>query len=241
MRCCQIISKRILGQVRKAVQDYEMIHDGDRIAVGVSGGKDSLTLLVALRKLQNFYPAKFELEAVTLTLGIGKIDLSPVQALCDDIGIKYTIEETLIGRIVFEERKEKNPCSMCANLRRGALHNAAKRLNCNKVALAHNKDDVIETLLLSTFYEGRLHTFSPVTFLERKQMHLIRPLSYVYEKDIKSFVKENNLQTVPNPCHANGKTKRQYIKEKLREMSLDNRELKNNIFGAIVRSGIDMW
>jgi tRNA 2-thiocytidine biosynthesis protein TtcA len=218
-----------------------MIQEGDRIAVGVSGGKDSLTLLVALRKLQDFYPAAFHLEAVTLTMGIGEFDLDPVSELCSRIGVNYTIEETLIGRIVFEAREEKNPCSMCANLRRGALHNAAKRLGCNKVALAHNRDDVIETVLLSMFYEGRYHTFSPVTYLERKGLYLIRPLIYSEESDIKGFVKANNLKIVPSPCHMNGRTKRQYIKELLAGLSKENRDIKSSIFGAVRRSQIDGW
>jgi tRNA(Ile)-lysidine synthase TilS/MesJ len=233
--------KRIVGQVRKAIQDFDMIQEGDRIAVGVSGGKDSLTLLVALRKLKDFYPVPFELKAVTLTLGIGEMDLSPVKRLCEEIGVEYTIEDTYIGKIVFEARQEKNPCSLCANLRRGALNNAALRLGCNKVALAHNRDDVIETLLLSTFYEGRIHTFSPVTFLDRKGVYVLRPLIYVEEKQIKAFVRDQGLQVVKNPCTANGYTKRQYIKELLGDLSMENREIKNNIFGAIKRSGRDGW
>ncbi|HHW47963.1 MAG TPA: tRNA 2-thiocytidine(32) synthetase TtcA [Clostridiaceae bacterium] len=233
--------KRILGLVRKAIQDFNMVQEGDKIAVGVSGGKDSLTLLVALRKLQDFFPAKFKLEAITLTMGIGEADLSGVIQLCNKIGVNHTIEETLIGRIVFDVRQEKNPCSLCANLRRGALNNAAKRLGCNKVALAHNKDDVIETLMLSTIYEGRIHTFSPVTYLERKDLYVIRPLIYAEESEIRSFVKSQNLKVVPNPCQANGKTKRQYIKDLLHGFYLENRGIKNNIFGAIKRSGIDGW
>ena len=233
--------KRLLGQVRRAVQDYNMIRSGDRIAVGVSGGKDSLALLIALRKLKEFYPEKFELEAVTLTMGIGETDLKPVRDFCRELDVNYTVEETLIGRIVFEARQEKNPCSLCANLKRGALHNAAKRLGCNKVALAHHRDDVVETLLLSTFYEGRFHTFSPVTYLDRKKLYLIRPLIYVEEKDIKGFVRSNGLKIVPSPCPATGTTKRQYIKNLLMEMVKENRSIKDNIFGAIKRSGIDGW
>ncbi len=233
--------KRILGQTRRAIQDYDMIHEGDRIAVGVSGGKDSLTLLIALRKLMDFYPARFEIKAVTLSMGIGEPDYSPVRQLCEDIGVEYTVEDTYIGKIVFEARQESNPCSLCANLRRGALNNAALRLGCNKVALAHNRDDAIETLLLSTFYEGRIHTFSPVTYLDRKGIHVIRPLLYVEEKQIKAFIKENGIQVVQNPCPANGQTKRQYIKDLLTNLSFDNREIKNNIFGAIKRSGLDGW
>ncbi len=233
--------KRLLGQIRKAVQDYNMIKDGDKIAIGVSGGKDSLALLVALKQLQSFYPQKFELEAITLTMGIGEFNLDPVKELCSKIGVNYTIEETLIGKIVFDVRQEKNPCSLCANLRRGALHNTAKALGCNKLALAHHKDDVVETLLLSTFYEGRLHTFSPVTYLDRKDLYLIRPLIFTEEKEVKEFVKSYGLQIVPSPCHVDGKTKREDMKKLLAEMSKENRNLKSNIFGAIKRSGIDDW
>lgn len=218
-----------------------MIQEGDRIAIGVSGGKDSLTLLVLLKQLQSFYPVNFELEAITLTMGIGEFDLSPVKELCKRINVNYTVEETVIGKIVFEERKESNPCSLCANLRRGALHNVAKKLNCNKVALAHHRDDVIETFLLSTLYAGKFQTFSPVTFLERKELYLIRPMIYIEEKYIKQYIKANNLTVVPSPCHVDGKTKRQYIKELLMDLHKDNRNVKNNIFGAIKRSGIDDW
>lgn len=233
--------KKILGQVRRAIQDYDMIQEGDRLAIGVSGGKDSLTLLVALRHLQRFYPKKFDLEAITLTMGIGEFNLDPVRNLCQELGINYTVEETVIGKIIFEARQEKNPCSLCANLRRGALHNLALKLNCNKVVLGHNRDDVIETLLLSTFYEGRIHSFSPVTYLNRKNLHLIRPLIYTEEKDIRTFIKKSGLNIVPSPCYVNGKTKRQYVKDLLTELGKDNREIKNNIFGAIKRSNIDGW
>ena len=233
--------QRILGQVRRAVQDYNMIEDGDRIAVGVSGGKDSMTLLTALRQLQNFYPKKFELEAISLTMGIGNADFTPVAEYCRQIDVNYTIQETLIGKIIFEVRNEKNPCSMCANLRRGALHNKAKMLGCNKVALGHHRDDAVETLLLSTFYEGRIHTFSPVTYLDRKDLYLIRPLIYTEEKQIKSVVKSENLPIVKSPCHVDGKTKRQFIKDLILELRKDNREIKSNLFGAIKRAEIDGW
>ena len=218
-----------------------MIEDGDKIAVGVSGGKDSMTLLTALRKLQNFYPKKFELEAISLTMGIGNADFTPVTEYCSRIDVNYTIEETLIGKIIFEVRNEKNPCSMCANLRRGALHSTAKKLGCNKVALGHHRDDAVETLLLSSFYEGRIHTFSPVTYLDRQDLHLIRPLIYTEEKQIKSVVKSENLPIVKSPCHVDGKTKRQFIKDLILELQKDNRELKSNLFGAIKRAEIDGW
>jgi tRNA 2-thiocytidine biosynthesis protein TtcA len=241
-RCIWVLYiKRILGQTRKAIQDYGMICEGDRIAVGVSGGKDSLTLLIALRKLMDFYPARFEIKAVTIATGIGEPDYNPVAKLCEDIGVEYIIEDTILGKIVFEARQESNPCSLCANLRRGALNNTALRLGCNKVALAHNRDDVIETLLLSLFYEGRIHTFSPVTYLDRKGVYIIRPLIYVEEKQIKAFIRENGLHTVDNPCPACGHTKRHYIKDLLQDLSVENRKVKNNIFGAIKRSGLDGW
>lgn len=232
--------KRILGQVRRAIEDYNMIEDGDRIAVGVSG-KDSITLLIALYQLQHFFGKKFTLQAITLKLGIGEYDLAYTENLCRMMGVKYTIEETLIGEIVFEARQEDNPCSLCANMRRGALNNAAKALGCNKVALGHHKDDVIETYMLSTLYEGRIHTFSPVTYLERKQLYLIRPLIYTGEMEIRSFVKANNIIPIKNPCMVDGKTKRQYIKELIYDIYKENRDAKDNIFGAIKRSGIDGW
>jgi len=218
-----------------------MIKEGDKIAVGVSGGKDSLTLLVTLSRLQKFFPQSFELEAVTLTMGIGEFDLTPIKELCKDIGVNYTIEETLIGKIIFEAREEKNPCSLCANMRRGALHNVAKKLGCNKVALGHHRDDVIETLLLSTFYEGRIHTFSPVTYLSKKDLHVIRPLIYTEEKEIKDLVKKYGLITVKSPCHIDGNTKRQFVKDMLKDLSKEKKDIKSTIFGAIKRAEIDDW
>jgi tRNA(Ile)-lysidine synthase TilS/MesJ len=233
--------KKLLGQTRKAIEDYNMIQEGDRIAVGVSGGKDSLALLVLLKQLQSFFPTKFELEAVTLTMGIGEFDLNPVKELCKRIDVNYTIEETVIGQIVFEARNESNPCSLCANLKRGALHNVAKKLDCNKVALAHHRDDAIENFLLRTLYAGKLQNFSPVTHLKRKELYLIRPMIYIEEKHVKDFIKSNSLVIVQCQCHVDGKTKRQYIKELLMELHKENRNIKNNIFGAIKRSGLNDW
>jgi tRNA(Ile)-lysidine synthase TilS/MesJ len=218
-----------------------MITDGDKVAVGVSGGKDSMTLLTALAKLRGYYPLNFELEAVTLTLGIGEFDTSPISQYCAALDVPYTVEETLIGKIVFEVRKEKNPCSMCANLRRGALNETALRLDCNKVALAHSCDDLIETFLLSTLYEGRLHTFSPVTHLKRTNLDLIRPLSYVWEKDVKGFINKYKIITVTNPCTAAGHSTRNSVKDMLAALTKENKKVKYNILGAIKRAGIDGW
>ena len=227
--------------MRRAVEDYNMISEGDKIAIGVSGGKDSTTLLTVLCQLQKFYPARFDIEAITLTMGIGNPDYSEVANLCKDLGVNYTIHETQIGKIIFDIRQEKNPCSMCANLRRGALHNVAKELGCNKVALGHHMDDVIETYMLSSLYEGRLHTFSPVTYLDRKDLYLIRPMIYSEEHQIRSYVKAHQLPIVNNPCPANGYTKRQYVKELLASLQKENREVKSNLFGAIKRAQLDGW
>lgn len=232
--------KRLLGQVRKAVADYNMIQPGDKVAVGVSG-KDSMSMLIALRQFQQFSKVPFELVAITLTLGIGETDLSYTKQLCERLGVDYIIEETAIGKIVFEERKEPNPCSLCAKLRRGALNAAAKNHGCNKIALGHHRDDVLETYMLCSLYEGRLYTFAPVTEQDENGTTLIRPMIYLEEREIKAFIKANDIQPIHNPCLANGTTKRQDMKQLLLEMCKDNLDAKNNLFGAIQRSEIEGW
>jgi tRNA(Ile)-lysidine synthase TilS/MesJ len=233
--------RKILGQIRRAVDDYGMIGPGDRIAVGVSGGKDSLTLLCGLAKLRDFHPNRFELEAVTIDAGIGVLDAAPIAALCERLGVRFTLEKTDIGPIVFDKRNESNPCAMCANLRRGALNDVAARLGCNKLALAHNRDDAVETLLMALFYEGRIHTFAPVTHFTRREITMIRPLIYVWEKDVRGFVKSHGLTVVKNECPMNGRSTRQKVKELLAELSREKRDLKAGIAGAIVRAGLDGW
>ncbi len=217
-----------------------MIEEGDRIAVGVSG-KDSITLLITLKQLQEFFDKKFYLEAITLTLGLGDIDLDFTKKICKEIGVNYTIKETDIGKIVFGEKREKNPCSLCANMRRGALHNTAKELGCNKVALGHHKDDVVETFMLSLLYEGRLHTFSPVAYLDRKEIYIIRPLIYTSEMEIKQFMEVNKITPIMNPCPVDGKSKREDIKQLLASLSQENNATKENIFGTIKRAKINGW
>jgi len=236
-----VMIKRILGQVRKAVQDYKMINNGDRIAVGVSGGKDSLALLFILGRLRQFYPLRFDLEAVTVALGHKNEDFTMMKDFCNNIDVRLTIVKTCIHKIVFEIKKERNPCSLCANLRYGALNNAAKELNCNKVALGHNKDDVIETFLLSLIFEGRINTFSPKTYLSKKDIYIIRPLIYAEEREIKGLVKSNNFPVILNLCPAAGRTKREYIKELLKKLVKDKYDIKSNLFGVIKRMGLNGW
>ena len=170
--------QKLLSYVRRAVEDYHMIEEGDKIAVGVSGGKDSICLLLALKNLQRFYPKPFELEAITVSLGLPNANYDDIQAFCKKIDVHYTLVSTEIGEIIFHQRKEKNPCSLCAKMRKGALNDMAEQLGCNKVALGHNKDDVVETFFMSLFYEGRINCFSPVSFLDRKQIYSIRPLMF---------------------------------------------------------------
>ena len=233
--------QHLLSYVRRAVQDYNMIEEGDRIAIGISAGKDSLALLVALRYLQYFYPKKFELEAITISLGFDNFDLSAVKAFCEKLGVRYTVYETQIAQIVFDERKESNPCSLFSKMRKGALNDIAKELGCNKIALGHNKDDINETLLMSLFYEGRIHTMSPVTYLDRSEVTLIRPLVYVPERDIKYFAKKEGLPVVKSPCPADGVTRRETTKQLIYSLEKEIPQLSNRLFGAIERSEIDGW
>ncbi len=233
--------KQILSGIRKAIDEYGMIEEGDKIAVGLSGGKDSVTLLLALKNLQIFYPKKFDIVAITIDPGSNTFDTSVLEKLCADLNIEYVIEKTNIKEVVFDIRKEKNPCSLCANLRRGALNGAAKAHGCNKVALGHHKDDVIETFLLSLFYEGHIHTFSPNTYLSRKNLMVIRPMIYLEEKEVKAFAKRNNIPIMKKTCIVDGSTKREFMKTIIMELSKHIPRLKACIFGAIERSGIKGW
>lgn len=232
--------QRILSYMRRAVDDYGMIQDGEKIAVGVSGGKDSVTMLMALAALRRFYPNKFELEAITLDMGFDGADFSPIADLCKQLGVNYTLVKTDIKAVVFDIRKETNPCALCAKMRKGALNEKALELGCKKVALGHHNEDVIETFFLSLFYEGRLNCFSPVTYLDRKGVTLVRPLVYTPEKLIKSFANANNVPIVKNPCPADGNTKREKMKEFVLQQHAEDKGFKERVFGAIVR-GLDGW
>jgi tRNA(Ile)-lysidine synthase TilS/MesJ len=218
-----------------------MIEEGDKIVVGVSAGKDSLALLIALRDLSHFYPKRFTVEAITVSLGFDNFDLTGVKELCAQLEIPYTIYETQIAHIIFEERKEKNPCSLCSKMRKGALYDKAKERGCNKIALGHNLDDLNETLLMSLFYEGRIHTMPPMMYLEEVDLTLIRPLIYAREKEIIPFVKKENLPVVKSPCPADGNTKREEIKQLIRTLQKEIPKVDANLFGAITRSKIDGW
>ena len=225
--------KTVLGCVRKADTDFEMIAPGDQIAVGISGGKDSLLLLYALSLYRKFSGKDFTLQAITLKMGLEPFDVSGIAALCEKIDVPYTVIETEIAHIIFDVRKESNPCALCAKMRRGALNDAAKELGCNKVALGHHRDDAIETLLMSLLFEGRLHTFHPNTYLSRKDITVIRPMIYAPEKDVIHVVKKLDLPVVHNPCPADGHSKREEMKQLIRTLSKDYPHLKDYMLSAL--------
>ena len=233
--------KKILSYLRRAVDDYNMIEEGDKIAVGVSGGKDSIALMLALNSLKRFYPKNFDLVAITISMGFENTDFSPISRLAEAEGINYKIEETQIGEIVFGVRKEQNPCSLCSKMRSGALNEAALKYGCNKVALGHHFDDVVETFFMSLFKEGRINCFSPVTFLDRTGVTKIRPMIYLPEKEVTYFVNKNNLPIVKNPCPADGNTTRQYMKDLIMSLEIENKGLKQQIFHAVKNSEIKGW
>lgn len=226
--------QKLLSKARQAIKDFDMIQENDKIAVGLSGGKDSLTLLHILKRYQSFSPEKFEL--IAITLNPGGVDNSVLHNLCKKLEIPFYEIQTNIKEIVFDIRKEKNPCSLCANLRRGALNDNANKLGCNKVALGHHKDDAIETFLMSMFYEGRVNCFSPKTIMDKQDLTIIRPMIYIDEYMIKKVTKEFNYPVVQNPCPANGNTKRQEIKELISKLNKEMPGVKKNLFGALNNS-----
>lgn len=233
--------QRLMSLTRKAVDDYNMINNGDKIAVGISGGKDSLTLLYALSKMRNFYPKKYDIVAITIDLGFECFDLSRIEALCKELDVEYHIIKTQIKDIVFDERKETNPCSLCAKMRKGAFNDAAQSLGCNKAAYAHHKDDVIDTMLMSLIYEGRFHTFAPVTYLDKSDVTLIRPLIYVNECDVVGFEHLYNLPVTKNPCPADGVTKREYVRDLIKQINADSPGLRERLFHAVTDSPLKEW
>jgi len=233
--------QQLMSLMRKAIDEYQMIDSGDKIAVGISGGKDSLTMLYALHGLKRFYPKPFTIEAITVDLGHPGFDLSRIQKLCTELEIPYTIIKTDIARIIFEERKETNPCSLCAKMRKGALNEAIKTAGCNKVAYAHHKDDVIETMLMSLLFEGRFHSFSPKTYLDRMDLTVIRPLMFVDEIDVIGFRNKYDLPVEKSPCPIDGYTKRQYAKELVKKLNEENPGARERMFAAIISGNISGW
>ena len=233
--------QQLLSYTRKAVDEYQMIEEGDHIAVGISGGKDSLTLLYALHGLKRFYPKSFKPSAITVDLGYEKFDTEPIKALCEELEVPYTIVKTDIAHILFEERKETNPCSLCAKMRKGALNDAIKTLGCNKVAYGHHKDDIIETMLLSMIFEGRFHSFSPKTYLDRTKLTVIRPLMFVNEADVIGFENKYNLPVSKSRCPIDGFTKREYAKNLVKQLNLENPGAKERMFTAILNGNIQGW
>lgn len=232
--------QKLMGLVRRCVEDYGMIEAGDRIAVGVSGGKDSLVLLVLLAGLRSYYNRPFALEAVTIDMGLG-MDYSGVQALCDQLGVPYTVVKTEIGPIIFDYRKEKNPCSMCSKMRRGALNQALLDRGFNKLALGHHYDDAVETFVMSLIYEGRISCFQPVTDLDRTGITQIRPMLYIHEKTVDNFAARENLPILQNRCPVDKHTKREEVKDLIFDLVKTYPDLKERIFGAMQRFPLPAW
>ena len=233
--------QHILGQVRRCVEDYHMIEAGDKVAVGVSGGKDSLLTLTALARLRDFYPISFQLEAITLETGTPGMSFDAVAELCRELEVPYTRIHVPVYQIVFEERKEKNPCSLCAKLRRGSLNTALTERGIHKIALGHHYDDAIETLLMNLLFEGRIGCFQPVTYLDRTGITQIRPLLYCREDDIRRTVERLRLPVVHNPCPANGSTRRQEVKDLIHQLEGRNPDIKQKLFGSLQRYPLYGW
>ncbi len=232
--------QKLIGLVRRCVEDYQMIEQGDRIGVGVSGGKDSIALLVFLSELRKYHSSGFEMEAISIDLGFG-MDFSPIQALCDKLQVPFTVVKTEIAPVIFDYRKEKNPCSMCAKMRRGALNQALLDRNLNKLALGHHYDDAVETFMMSLLYEGRISCFQPVTDLDRTGIIQIRPMLYLHERTIDNFVKQQQLPIVMNRCPVDKRTKREEIKKLVFELSKTYPDLKERVFGAMQRLPLPAW
>lgn len=235
--------QRMLGYMRKAIQEFDLIQNGDRILVGVSGGKDSLVLLTGLIRLQRFIGIDYQVIAATLDPRFGGVEgnFGPVAQYCRELGVEYVVKPTDIGPIVFDIRKEENPCSLCARMRRGALHDLAKELGCNKVALGHHYDDAVETFVMNLFIEGRIGCFSPKSYLSRKELWMIRPMVFAPEKEVRRAAERNNLPIVKSKCPADGHTSREKTKEFLAEKERESDGFKYRLFGALRRSGIDGW
>ena len=233
--------QKLLSLIRQAIEDYNMIEEGDKIAVGVSGGKDSLALLYAMKILNRFYPKKFELYAITCNVGFEGMDFTGVRKFCESINVPYEQVDTEIAKIVFEDNKDERPCSLCAKLRKGAMYKRLGELGINKIAYAHNKDDFIETALMSLIYEGRFYAFPPVTYLPEAGVTVIRPMMYVPEKGVANFVINQGIKVVKNTCPVDGSTKREYAKQLMEQINRDNPGTKDRIMHAVVNGRFEDW
>lgn len=233
--------QKILGYLRKAIENYNMVEEGDKIAVALSGGKDSITLLMGLKALQRFYPKHFELIAISVNPGFDFFDSEFLNETCSKIGVDFVRAESHIKEVVFDIRKEKSPCSLCANLRRGILNSTAIEHGCNKLALGHNEDDVLETFFLNMLYAGNLSTFAPVSYMDRSKVTLIRPLIYAPEKEIRKFIKRKNITVMPKNCPMDGVSKREYMKDMLYRLTIEIPNVRANLMGAIKRANINGW
>ena len=233
--------EQFTGLVRRCVEDYEMIADGDVIAVGLSGGKDSMALLCALRSLQRYFPKRFELMGVTVDLGFPDMDFGPVADRCRALGVPYDIVHTDVRQVVFEERQEKNPCSLCVKLRKGAFHDRLKELGANKAALGHHMDDAVETFLMSLIYEGRISCFEPVTVMDRSGITQIRPMLYAEEKRIVGLARKYDFPVVESTCPMDKTSKRAQVKEYMYQLSRERRDFKIKTFRAMQRLPLPGW
>ena len=232
--------QRLVGLVRRCIEDYRMIEENDRIAVGVSGGKDSLVLLVLLAELRKYNHKPFTVEAITIDMGLG-MDYSPIAALCQSLEVPYTVVKTEIAPIIFDHRKEKNPCSMCSKMRRGALNEALLERGLTKLALGHHYDDAVETFLMSLLFEGRISCFQPVTNLDRSGVIQIRPMLYIHEKTVDNFASRQGLPVIENRCPVDKATKREETKQLIYQLSQQYPDLKERIFGAMQRLPLPEW
>lgn len=235
--------QQLMSYMRCAMEKYNMVDDGDKIAVGVSGGKDSVALLVGLAHLRRFYPKKFELIAITLDPCFDDIDgdYSEISKICEQFSIPYIIKRTELAKIIFQTREEKNPCSLCARMRRGSLHDIAKENGCNKIALGHHMDDAAETFMMNLLNLGQIGCFSPVSYLSRKDLYMIRPMIFATEKDVKKAVNKSNLPVVKSLCPVDKKTQREDVKNLLNELEKDYPALRKKIVGSLQRGEIDRW
>ena len=233
--------QKILGYMRKAIRAYDMIQNGDKIAVCLSGGKDSITMLMGLKQLQTYFDKNFEIIAISVNSGFEFFDCDFLQKVCDDIGVPLIIENSDIKQIVFDIREEKRPCSLCANIKRGILNSVAVREGCNKIALGHNEDDALETFLMNLLLTGSFSTFGPISYMDRSKITIIRPLIYTPEKEIRKFVKRENIKVMPKACPMDGVSKREYMKNLLNDLNKDIPMCRANLLGVIKRNHLKGW